>query len=478
MKMKSAWIAVALVAALALSGCGGKSETGNGGGSGNGGEADPSTFAAGEKFDKGVGNTGFRIADGAATALAGGAILVEVVDNEAFTGGITEDLATIVLEAEHADGAKVTAQLRQLWTADGSFAGGAAQNEGVYTSTSDYPWPAGLPSAQGFIIASGLARVQIDGAAVGDVHPISVAVSEGIRADADQAALSAADNTDLELHVYLPGSDMAGGAALGQFSSLHYYFESVSIEKLSDADKSQVGKTLIKPDAPNVPPNAAGTTLVDGEPASEGLREGGDNFTVTFDGSASGDPDGEIMAWVWSIFELNSTGQYEAAPSTPLTGVTADYNFTKPGEKLIQLVVRDDRGGIDNFTMLFWVNQHRTDGRPDSVHLDTVTGGTACEPTVNCFSHFSSFESGAQKARYEVDTAGSQVADGVHIELFLPSQDPENDTPVATQEDALEVEADVLTEAGRYTVRVWFEAGAAVEYTVDMLITYSPQVPA
>ena len=63
-------------------------------------------------------------------------------------------------------------------------------------------------------------------------------------------------------------------------------------------------------------------------------------LTVSFDASASTDPDGSIVAYSWN-FGDGSSG----------SGVTAEHTYTDPGGYVAQLVVTDDRGATSSATV-------------------------------------------------------------------------------------------------------------------------------
>ena len=61
--------------------------------------------------------------------------------------------------------------------------------------------------------------------------------------------------------------------------------------------------------------------------------------TVTFDASASSDPDGEIVRYEWD---------FDGDGSVDVTGATVSYVFEEPGEYSVVLIVTDDEGNQDS----------------------------------------------------------------------------------------------------------------------------------
>jgi PKD repeat protein len=89
---------------------------------------------------------------------------------------------------------------------------------------------------------------------------------------------------------------------------------------------------------PNTDPEASFTV-------SPGSPEVGS--TVTFDGSASMDPDGTITSYEWDLFDNGSTDR---------TGSTASVAYSEAGEYTVSLVVTDDDGATAETTQVVTVN--------------------------------------------------------------------------------------------------------------------------
>jgi|GEM_PF-5165592 len=84
---------------------------------------------------------------------------------------------------------------------------------------------------------------------------------------------------------------------------------------------------------------------------------------ITFDGSKSYDPDGNITAWFW-VFGDNTNG----------TGMTVTHSFSHPGTYIVSLTVTDDKGStnIDSTTCII-----KQPNRPPTIPLiNGPTSGT------------------------------------------------------------------------------------------------------
>jgi PKD repeat protein len=90
-------------------------------------------------------------------------------------------------------------------------------------------------------------------------------------------------------------------------------------------------------------PDGTFTTVAPNEAPVAGLTadptSGTAPLTVSFDGSASSDPDGTIVSWSWD-FGDGSTG----------SGPTVSHTYSVPGAYVTTLTVTDDRGGTDTGT--------------------------------------------------------------------------------------------------------------------------------
>ncbi len=93
----------------------------------------------------------------------------------------------------------------------------------------------------------------------------------------------------------------------------------------------------------------------DGEPYEAFVDE-----EITFDGSSSYDPDGEIVEWFWDFGD----GNYG-------TGEVITHSYPAPGIYFVELLVTDDDGAIDYFGTRVIINQPN---RPPSDPIVTVEG--------------------------------------------------------------------------------------------------------
>ena len=67
---------------------------------------------------------------------------------------------------------------------------------------------------------------------------------------------------------------------------------------------------------------------------------------VSFDGSPSSDPDGEIVSWEWDFGD-----------GTTDEGQTVTHAFETPGEFVVTLTVTDDCGGTSSFSQTITVDE-------------------------------------------------------------------------------------------------------------------------
>ncbi|WP_336921903.1 PKD domain-containing protein [Aquipuribacter sp. SD81] len=108
-----------------------------------------------------------------------------------------------------------------------------------------------------------------------------------------------ATGTDVE-HVYAPGSWTA----------------TVSVRSTDGMTASSTVAVAVS----NAAPTAEATVSCAG-------------MECTFDGSASGDPDGTVQAWTWDLGD-----------GTSVTGATVTRTYATPGPRTVRLTVTDDRG--------------------------------------------------------------------------------------------------------------------------------------
>lgn len=464
----------------ALSGCFGGDEDG-----GAGPEPDPASFT-GEIYDRAIGNSGFRVASdvtAAGVALdSGSAAQLDVVDVVSADTEGAQDKATFILDARETN-LNVVARLRQMSTGDalgqlvphlaGDLRGGVAHYVEVFGST--LLGPANLPESTSFLYAAGMAQVKIGSETLPDNYPIFVVVSEGFH-DETGAMQSAIDVNDIEMHVFITGTEETAlpGVAEG---FLYYYFETVGMEQMDDTEKTTVGADLVEPEVPNVPPVAVAMITKNETANWSAVKEADENLTVTLDASLSSDPDGELVVFVWKIFELNQTGNWsKPTEGEPLaSGQTATYDFTAPGPKMIELVIRDDRGAIANQTVMFYIDQHRLYESPSNTHTDTASGGPDCRRDLNCFAHRVSVGHEAEAAVFVLKTSSTGPVSSPRLELYAPNAETDTDDPVASAAGTtLTVPGDKLTEVGTYTLQVWWQAAVGVSYTIDATIDYTP----
>ncbi|MCK5324034.1 MAG: PKD domain-containing protein, partial [Desulfobulbaceae bacterium] len=90
---------------------------------------------------------------------------------------------------------------------------------------------------------------------------------------------------------------------------------------------------------------------------STGALEGPAPFFVSFDGSGSNDPDGQITVYSWDFGDGNTA-----------SGVSAQHTFTEPGDYTTTLTVTDDRGGTSMASVTVTVT---TETQQDFLPLET-----------------------------------------------------------------------------------------------------------
>ncbi len=89
-------------------------------------------------------------------------------------------------------------------------------------------------------------------------------------------------------------------------------------------------------------------------------------LTVAFDGSASNDPDGSIIAYAWD---------FGVSPQVTASGVTASYTYTNPGTYYATLTVTDNSGAGNTTTKTITVADPNAIAAPSGLTA-TVSGST------------------------------------------------------------------------------------------------------
>ncbi len=90
--------------------------------------------------------------------------------------------------------------------------------------------------------------------------------------------------------------------------------------------------------SPNQPPEAQVT-------ASRQVAKVGQD--ITFDGSGSTDPDGEVRSYRWDFGDGTSSAGVSAS-GTGEQAASVDHSFDSAGEKTVTLTVMDDQGAVDS----------------------------------------------------------------------------------------------------------------------------------
>ncbi len=136
----------------------------------------------------------------------------------------------------------------------------------------------------------------------------------------------------------------------------------------------------------NVPPTASFTSSV---------TNGTAPLNVTFDASASSDPDGTVTSYAWD-FGDGTTG----------TGATASHTFTKPGTYAVRLIVTDD-GGAQGFaaatvlvrepTVLTYSGVTSGDFNDSALISATLTSGLTGQPVAGAHVNLSISGTGGQQ---------------------------------------------------------------------------------
>lgn len=492
MRRPTVFVAALVLSLAVLSGCTGKDTADEGPSAEE--ELDPANFGS-TLYDRAVGSQGFRITgslDGNATPLAANASAhLDIADSVKDDLGGALDKATFVLDAS-TSGFSAVASLRQMTTGkslnlSADLFGGVAQNVDINGDTG--VGVKTLPKTKAVLFAAGLAAVKIGGRAEADERLVFVAVTRGLRDEA-QKPLNASDDHDLELHVLFPGPLVAGNPALGVIGGFVYvYFEKVTLAQLTAEQKAAVGKDLTAASRENRPPKPVPVVEVGGQATSRATKEGDAVVTVRFNASASTDEDGTISSYVWRIFEMASDGTFqlpENESQRTRTGRTADYFFTEAGPKIIELVVRDDQGRIANDTKAFYIDHHFTTNysQPGPVQqAPGAGGGPVCTPNINCKDHDVRVRRGVESARLELTPASGTVLQLVNLSLYKPGDPPPNSNPAPTpvawvDGTVLDVaKGNFSTAAGSYRLWVRWGAGVDIDYALDVRVLYTPALP-
>lgn len=485
-----------LLVIVALSGCAAKKEK-----KGDN-EADPSTFGEADKYDHAIGNKGHHVTGnlkGSVSTLQPSAAELSIADETNSDADGPSDRADFVLEAKET-GLTVNAKLKRLTTAEGAllagnFGGGTAHN--ILINGDSGIGFSDLPKAKAYLFAVGYAQLQVNGNDEPEEALIFVAVTQGIRDD-QQKPLTQADAHDLEMHILLPGSLIPGASALSFTADgfLYYYFEQVSIDMLTAAQKATVGSSLGGGGA-NRPPVAAVRILVNGVVAHNGTIEGNQSLSVKLDGSNSTDPDGRITAYAWAVYHLNLSGEFEHVNKLQsITGKNVTYNFTSPstapplggmGTWKFVLRVLDDRQTIDESEpYFFYVDYHLR----KLVDLpDTYQGGyTKCKTGLNCDDQTVPIAKNVTHVKITWTKNGTLEPVENHLDFYSPTapkpgSEDETDpqpTPNATSTTkTLDLTHNAFwkgnnTETGNWVVYYWFKGGVDVSYWLDLRIMYNP----
>jgi len=122
------------------------------------------------------------------------------------------------------------------------------------------------------------------------------------------------------------GDGLTGFGATTEHSYLAGSIYKVILEVTDDDGLIASDSTLASIGEFSLPPTAD----------ADGPYRGRDGVAVTFDGTASGDPDGDIVTWSWDFGDGN-TG----------SGATPGNTYAASGEYLVKLTVTDDSGETD-----------------------------------------------------------------------------------------------------------------------------------
>ncbi len=148
------------------------------------------------------------------------------------------------------------------------------------------------------------------------------------------------------------------------------------------------------PGAPPPPPNQPPQAAASAQPTS-----GDAPLTVSFDGSASTDPDGDALSFQWSF---GDGGQ--------ASGASVSYTYDQPGSYTASLTVDDGNGGTDSTTIFIRV-QNPANNPPNAEASANVTGGVA--PLTVSFDASGSWDPDRDPLTYDWDFGDGGQGSGV-----------------------------------------------------------------
>lgn len=448
---------------VAFSGCGGKS----------GGDA----IDENQVYDSAIADQARQVSTSFSQAgvAVGGTVQAKVLNQveDDLAGAL--DKADFVLSANDANGTLIQAQLKSMVTgavvqSSTDFKGGVAVNTEINGDTG--LGVSSFPKTKAYLAFTGMARLRINNQSADGTHFVVAWVSRGIRNDADNTLLTAADAKDLEFHVVLPGKLLNEALAIPGVADgfLYFYFENVRLSQLSPDEKTKVGEGLSPPEAPNQPPVALARILVDGTPVNVAkLKNTVGALTITLDATLSSDVDGVVESYAWEVRQYNSTGGLESVNKTKGANVTV--SITSAGLKEVSLRIIDDKGGIANDTEILYVDyEFQTTG--SFGQLGPAGAGTDCRVALNCLQHFITLTYGANKwvIKNPVKTSASTTqCDTPTIEVLYNNQE------IAEQANGdLTISDASKLKVGQYTVNVFWRSQFQCTYSLSALVTYSP----
>ncbi len=220
------------------------------------------------------------------------------------------------------------------------------------------------------------------------------------------------------------GHTATGNTAVNTYATPGTYNAKLTVTD-SDGDKDTSIKTITVNVPPNVPPTAA-----IGSSGSGGVAP----YAVTFDGSASSDPDGSIVSYLWDF------GNDRTA-----TTAVASANYTQPGTYTARLTVTDNVGGTGTATKVIVVTG--APNVPPTAVIRTVSVAGTIPLTVN-LSGGNSTDPDGSIATYAWDLGNGQTATGASAQA-------------------------IYTEAGSYTVTlvVTDDRGATATQTLTIEVS-------